>query len=507
MEDRAIRSFRLWTAIAVYAVPIVIWAALVLWSYTWNIDGLKANSHNLALEKGRMVFSVIEATRMWNASHGGLYAPTTDVSPSNPYLAVKEKDIISPSGQPLTLINPAYMTRQLAAIMAMGDINIHLTSLKPINPGNAPTEWERQSLLSFENGVKETLDTLSSSKGQSYAYMAPLLVKKPCMKCHAVQGYEVGDIRGGIRVSFPVTALNTAEHAAIEKLKNVHLIVFILMTVLSSSAIAWARYLIINLRQERNSRDDIITERTQALQYEVGVKNRLFSIISHDLKSPFNSLLGMTHMMSDMGDHFNKTKMAEYAKDVHETGEHIFELVQNLLEWARLQMDGATIVPEPVSLTELVQNGIDVLLPLAKDKNIRIENQACICQVIADKEMITAVVRNLLANAIKFTPSGGVITVHTQSLDQKAIAQVTIEDTGIGIPEHIIEKIFSIDQKTTTLGTDGEAGTGLGLPLCKDMLERNGGEIWVESAVGVGSKFHFTLPLADGPTCSTGDQN
>ncbi|MCW8914400.1 MAG: DUF3365 domain-containing protein [Magnetovibrio sp.] len=487
-------------------MPIILWAGLVLWSYVWNLNGLKANSHNLALEKGRMVFSVIEATRMWNASHGGLYAPTSDMSPSNPYLIAKEKDIVSPSGQPLTLINPAYMTRQLAAIMSLGDINIHLTSLKPINPNNMPTDWERNSLMSFENGVKENLDILPSGKEQIYAYMAPLSVKEPCMKCHAVQGYKVGDVRGGIRVSFPVTALSLAEENAVKKLKNVHLIVFVLITILSSSAIAWARYLIANLRRERNSRDDVIAERTQALQYEVGVKNRLFSIISHDLKSPFNSLLGMTHMMSNMGDQLNKKKMAEYAKDIHETGEHIFELVQNLLEWARLQMDGATIVPEKVALNNVLQNSVDVLLPLAKDKNIQIKNQTCNCQVTVDKEMIMAVVRNILANAIKFTPSGGKITLHAQSLEGDATAQITIEDTGVGIPQHIIDNIFSIDQKTTTLGTDGEAGTGLGLPLCRDMLDRNGGKIWVESAVGFGSKFHFTLPLADKPTCNTGNE-
>lgn len=354
-------------ALLIYTLPVLLWAILVAWSYHWNLGGLQQNSHNLALEKGRMVFSVIEATRMWNASHGGVYAPKTDVSPSNPYLVVEEKDIQTPSGRDLTMINPAYMTRQLAGIMAEGDINIHLTSLTPINPGNIPTPWERKSLVSFEDGETEALEILSTIQGQHYNYMAPLFVKPPCMECHAVQGYKVGDIRGGIRVSFPVTALSLAEHEAVRKLLDVHLIVFVILTLMSTAGIAWARYLIDNLRAERNSRDDIIEEKTHALKHEICVKNRLFSIISHDLKSPFNSLLGMTQMMSTMGDNLNKKKMAEYASDVHETSEHVFELVQNLLEWARLQLDGTTIAPSKISLSTLVDRSVEILDPIAKD--------------------------------------------------------------------------------------------------------------------------------------------
>ena len=493
-------------ALLIYSLPVLLWAILVTWSYHWNLGGLQQNSHNLALEKGRMVFSVIEATRMWNASHGGVYAPKTDISPSNPYLVVEEKDFKTPSGRDLTMINPAYMTRQLAGIMAEGDINIHLTSLTPINPGNIPTPWERKSLTSFEDGETEALEILSTIQGQHYNYMAPLFVKPPCMECHAVQGYKVGDIRGGIRVSFPVTALSMAEDEAVRKLFDVHLIIFVILTLMSTAGIAWARYLIDNLRAERNNRDDIIEEKTHALKHEISVKNRLFSIVAHDLKSPFNSLLGMTQMMSTMGDNLNKKKMAEYASDVHETGEHVFELVQNLLEWARLQLDGTTIAPSKISLSTLVERSVEILDPIAKDKNIQISSSACECLVYADPQMIQTVIRNLLANAIKFTPSGGRITLSSAPDETQKMAHFVIEDTGVGIPEHLFDELFSIDQKITTLGTDGEAGTGLGLPLTKEMVERNGGEIWVESQVGKGSKFHVTLPLAGEPICENGKE-
>lgn len=120
--------------------------------------------------------------------------------------------------------------------------------------------------------------------------------------------------------------------------------------------------------------------------------------------------------------------------------------------------------------------------------------------------MIQTVIRNLLANAIKFTPSGGRITLSSAPDETQKMAHFVIEDTGVGIPEHLFDELFSIDQKITTLGTDGEAGTGLGLPLTKEMVERNGGDIWVESQVGIGSKFHVTLPLAGEPICGNGKE-
>lgn len=232
------------------------------------------------------------------------------------------------------------------------------------------------------------------------------------------------------------------------------------------------------------------------LKYEVNVKNQFFSIISHDLKSPFTSLLGMTHMMSQMADSFSKEKLVDYANTVNEAGERIFELLNNLLEWSRLQMEGANLEPVTIALDELTQDSIDVLKPIALGKDISLTNKIKKTAAFADQDMVQTVIRNLIANAIKFTPSGGSVEVSSQK--QGDVVQVTVTDTGVGMSTEQAEKIFSLDQKTSTMGTAGEKGTGLGLPLCKDMLERNGGHIWVESTQGKGSSFYFTLPSKDG---------
>lgn len=235
---------------------------------------------------------------------------------------------------------------------------------------------------------------------------------------------------------------------------------------------------------------------SEQLRYEIGVKNKLFSIIAHDLRSPFTTLLGMTRMMSQMSEHFSKDKLVSYARDINEAGERIFELLQNLLEWSRLQMEGSKLEPEILALEKVVQESIDLLKPIALEKDITLTNSISKQVAYADVNMVDTVVRNLVTNALKFTSQGG--TVDVSSVEQNNQVQVTVADSGVGIRKDLIESIFALDQKTSTTGTAGEKGTGLGLPLCKDMLERNGGQIWVESTEGKGAKFHFTLPIEPG---------
>jgi signal transduction histidine kinase len=236
-----------------------------------------------------------------------------------------------------------------------------------------------------------------------------------------------------------------------------------------------------------------VEKSNEMLRYEVGVKNRFFSIISHDLKSPFTTLLGMTSMMSQMADNFSKEKLVEYAVNVNEAGDTVFELLQNLLEWSRLQMEGDMIEPQIISLHDITQENINILSPMAKGKDITLKSTIKKDIAYADQDMVQSVIRNLIINSLKFTPSGGEIEVSSRKNGD--LIHVTVKDTGVGIIKEKIDKIFALDQKTSTIGTAGENGTGLGLPLCKEMLEKNGGKIWVESTPGEGSKFHFSLPM------------
>ncbi|PCI39357.1 MAG: hypothetical protein COB46_09030 [Rhodospirillaceae bacterium] len=264
------------------------------------------------------------------------------------------------------------------------------------------------------------------------------------------------------------------------------------------------RYALRHLEAEVAQRTDELAQLAkkeaalaEKLQYEVDVKNRFFSIIAHDLRSPFNVLLGMTEMMATMAEQFSKEKLIEYAGTVNLTSKRVFELLQNLLDWSRLQRDGIVLELALLSLDQVAQETVDVLKASALGKDIDLSSSIGQCTAFADRNMVLTIMRNLVGNALKFTPSGGSILVSAVQSDDEV--QITIMDTGVGLSADLIEKIFALDQKTSTLGTAGEEGTGLGLPLCKEMVEKNGGKIWVESTPGEGSKFHFTLPLHHSP--------
>ena len=250
-----------------------------------------------------------------------------------------------------------------------------------------------------------------------------------------------------------------------------------------------AEYLNSNLKHQKE-REEMIGKR---LKYEGDVKNKFFSIIAHDLKSPFSVLLGMTQTMSMMANSFSKDKLIEYSVDVNKAGERVYDLVHNLLDWSRLQMEGVEIKPENLDMRELAQECIDIQLPMFLEKNIELTNLIEGQTVFADRDMVKMIMRNIVANSLKFTEPGGKVDISAG--DDNGRTRVTITDTGVGMSTLQMNEVFKLDQETSTTGTAGETGTGLGLPLCKEMIERNGGEIFVNSMPGKGCEFYFVLPV------------
>jgi PAS domain S-box-containing protein len=223
-------------------------------------------------------------------------------------------------------------------------------------------------------------------------------------------------------------------------------------------------------------------------------KDKSFSIIAHDLKGPFNALLGYSSLLADKVDHFDKKGVVESAAAVHESAQRVFKLLENLLEWSRLQMGQLKFEPGPVDLKEIIDTNLELYVPLAKEKAIRLTGKRRkSLNVFADAHMVDAIVRNLVNNAIKFTPEKGKVTISARRNGKWA--EVEVSDTGVGISADKAARLFRLDEKTSTVGTGGETGTGLGLHLCKEMVERQGGRIQVKSTEGEGSAFRFTLPL------------
>ncbi len=246
----------------------------------------------------------------------------------------------------------------------------------------------------------------------------------------------------------------------------------------------------IKLRKEAEER---LMEEIEKLK-EINIsKDRFFSIISHDLKSPFQGLLGFTELLSEEYDTLDDDYRKNLIKEIRASSLHIYNLLLNVLEWSRLQTNRSDFNPEKINLWAEVEEVRNLLMMNANNKNITLHNEINRdCLVFADENMIRSVLHNLLSNAIKFTNPGGYVKFRASLAGNFYV--VNVIDNGVGIDQNDIGKIFAIGIQYSTNGTSNEKGTGLGLTLCKEMIEKHGGSIWVESKVGAGSSFRFTLP-------------
>jgi len=228
-------------------------------------------------------------------------------------------------------------------------------------------------------------------------------------------------------------------------------------------------------------------------------KDTFFSIIAHDLRSPFNTMLGFIQLLNQTFDQIDQSKHKEYLNLIEQSAKNTYDLLEDLLLWSNTQSGKIEFEPVLLDLYTHIDNSLELLINTAKEKNISInQNVSKDIFLYADKEMLSVVVRNLISNAIKFTPKGGEINIYTKiNRDNPAdqFVDVIVEDNGQGIHTDILEKLFKIDQNISTKGTENERGTGLGLVLCKEFIEKHDGTIQIESELGKGSKFIFTLPI------------
>jgi len=244
---------------------------------------------------------------------------------------------------------------------------------------------------------------------------------------------------------------------------------------------------------ERKKAEQILIKSENQLKNANAMKDKFFSIIAHDLKNPFSAILGFANLLYEAYDNFSESQRKNFIKNIVETSENTFKLLQNLLEWARTQTGNIEYKPKNINLSLITNENLAIFKTSLKSKKIAVDLQIPVkLTAWADENMIKAVIRNLLSNAIKFTSSGGNIRVHVHSINNTV--EYCVEDSGVGISKENLKKIFRIDDPLKQPGTDNETGSGIGLLLCKELIEINHGEINVESELNTGSKFTFTLP-------------
>ncbi len=247
-----------------------------------------------------------------------------------------------------------------------------------------------------------------------------------------------------------------------------------------------------SLKIERQ-RDELDKQKKE-LEELNATKDKFFTIIAHDLKNPFNTVIGLSELLIKRYDTYDSNKIKEFIRQINKFSNNAYNLLEDLLKWAKSQTGRMEVKPEKVEVFELAIENMNLFQEKAEKKGVKINaNVKMGLFAYIDKNMICTVLRNLISNSVKFTNSGDIINIEAKSINEHI--EIMVTDTGIGVPEENLKKIFKIDSHISTQGTADEIGTGLGLIISREFVEKNGGTINVKSKEGNGTQFMFTVPV------------
>src|SRR5574343_563396 len=494
---------------------LAIWTVAVALSLHAQIEQIRQQTTAIAIEGARNMFRMVLLTRNWNASHGGIYVPVTERTQPNEYLDVPHRDVTTTEGLELTMVNPAYMTRLIAemAESASGAV-FRLTSLRPIRPENKPDHWEHQALEAFEQGIKEVSGIEPGPDGDMLRYMAPLKVQESCLQCHRKQGYQVGDIRGGISVSQRNAPIEAAVKAGWQRVLLTHGLVFLLVLV--------AGWLMLEmLRQRWFELGDKIQElqdaQSQLLQSEkMAAIGQLAAGVAHEINNPVGfvnsnlgtlktyignlfsvidayeavakggdpSLVASAREKSDLD--FLREDLPALLSESQDGLNRVTKIVQDLKDFSRV--DQAEF--QQADLNAALESTLNVVWNELKYKAEVVRELTNIPPVACVPAQINQVFMNLLVNAAQAIENRGRITI--RSGEENGYDRFEIADTGKGMTPEVRNRVFDPFFTTKPVGK----GTGLGLSISYDIIvKKHAGRFDVSSTPGVGTTFRLWLPI------------
>lgn len=486
-----------------WLLSLLAWTLAVAVSLSQHLDDLRRQHLEIASEGARDLFKMVVLMRAWNAEQAGVYVPVSEKSPPNPYLVHPRRDLVTLDGQRLTMINPAYMTRQISELArAKGDTELHITSLRPLRPMNAPDPWERDALNAFQRGTKEVISLVGGKPGTTrLRYMAPLRVTPGCLTCHATQGYQVGDIRGGISVTVPFDATGAATEQARRRTWILHLSVYLSVALLGWRLLELLRKRWHDLAENLTALDNA-RKATEVINLDLArardaaeaanqAKSQFLGAVSHELRTPLNGILGFAHLLQ-RGT--TPEKCAAHAARIAEQGAHLLALVEEVMEFARLDSGQGPEQQGEMNLPDLLASLAAELRRAAEAKGLRARIDLAPdlpVWVMGNATWLTGCLRRLLDNAVKFTREGEVALSATAAIPGADGVDLHIEvsDTGIGIAPSDQARLFQAFGQVDGSTTRSHDGLGLGLAIGARYAALLGARLGVKSEPGAGSRF------------------
>ncbi len=469
------------------------WTLAVVALVAVDIRNERLQAAETALTQARSNFQRDVIYRHWNAKYGPIYAPVGKGISPNPYLAMPGRDVTTTTGEKLTQVNPAYMTR-LVFDLAGREYGVkgHITSLKPVRPENSADAWETGALRAFEQGANEISSVEILDGAPHLRMMRPLLTQKECLECHAKQGYRTGDIRGGISVAVPMEPLYRIAHRNI--LVNAASMAFLWLIGLGGILFA-ALHLNSTVAQRDKAEEEVVSLNRSLLarKEELQAANReleAFSYsVSHDLRSPLSTVGGFCALLQELPPEKHMAKCPKYAGIISTEVFRMEKIIDALLDFSRLSRIEAK--REPVALGRIAAEIAGELKRSDPERSVAFTIDAG-AEAQGDPVLLRIVMQNLLGNAWKYTGAREDAKIAFGRTVQAGETAFFVKDNGAGFAPEQADRIFEAFHRLHS--SEEFPGTGIGLATVKRIISRHGGSIRAEGAVGQGATFFFTLP-------------